>query len=134
MTHSRREVLAAAAGTVFASVLLPLRATAIPQLRVTGIELLPYAKQLASITCASTTGRHTALTRLAEKGQPDWVIQAQMGHVSPAMMRTYSHIRRKALDEAVAALEPSFKLVFPPDPRGLKPACERIWLLGLDSH
>jgi integrase len=42
-------------------------------------------------------GRHTALTRLAEKRQPDWVIQAQMGHVSPAMMRTYSHIRRKAL-------------------------------------
>ena len=38
------------------------------------------------------------------------------------MMRTYSHIRRKALDEAAAALEPSFKLVFPPDPRGLKPA------------
>src|SRR5678815_3687118 len=34
-------------------------------------------------------GRHTALTRLAEKGQPDWVIQAQMGHVSPAMMRTW---------------------------------------------
>jgi hypothetical protein len=66
-------------------------------------------------------GRHTALTRLAEKGQPDWVIQAQMGHVSPAMMRTYSHIRRKALDEAAAALEPSFELVFPPDPRGLKP-------------
>jgi hypothetical protein len=41
-----------------------------------------------------------------------------MGHVSPAMMRTYSHIRRKALDEAAAALEPTFKLVFPPDPRG----------------
>ncbi len=58
-------------------------------------------------------GRHTALTRLAEKGQPDWVIQAQMGHVSPAMMKTYSHIRRKALDEAAAALEPSFKLKFP---------------------
>ena len=70
-------------------------------------------------------GRHTALTRLAEKGQPDWVIQAQMGHVSPAMMRTYSHIRRKALDEAAAALEPSFKLKFPRHPsqwRGLKPA------------
>ena len=67
-------------------------------------------------------GRHTALTRLAEKGQPDWVIQAQMGHVSPAMMRSYSHIRRKALDEAAAALEPSFTLVFPPDPRGPKPA------------
>ena len=67
-------------------------------------------------------GRHTALTRLAEKGQPDWVIQAQMGHVSPAMMRTYSHIRRKALDKAAAALEPSFKLKFPRHPRALKPA------------
>ena len=41
MMHSRRDQLAAAAGTVFASILLPLRAAAIPQLRVTGIELLP---------------------------------------------------------------------------------------------
>jgi len=74
-------------------------------------------------------GRHTALTRLAEKGQPDWVIQAQMGHVSPAMMRTYSHIRRKALDEAAAALEPSFKLKFPRH-KAKKPAphetCDRL--------
>ena len=52
--------------------------------------------------------RHTALTRLAEKAQPDWVIQAQMGHVSPAMMKTYSHIRREALDEAADSLEPPF--------------------------
>jgi integrase len=58
-------------------------------------------------------GRHTALTRLAENGQADWVIQAQMGHVSPAMMRTHSHIRRKALDEAAAALEPTFELPLP---------------------
>jgi integrase len=50
-------------------------------------------------------GRHTALTRLAENGQPDWVIQAQLGHVSPQMMKTYSHIRRKALDEAASVLE-----------------------------
>ena len=51
-------------------------------------------------------GRHTALTRLAEAGQPDWVIQAQLGHVSPAMMKTYSHVRWKALDAAAAVLEP----------------------------
>lgn len=51
-------------------------------------------------------GRHTALTRLAEKGVPDWVIRAQFGHVSPAMMAVYSHVRRKALDEAAQALEP----------------------------
>lgn len=48
-------------------------------------------------------GRHTAITTLAEKGTPDWVIQAQVGHVDP---QTYSHIRRRALDEAAAALEP----------------------------
>ena len=52
-------------------------------------------------------GRHTAITTLAEKGLPDWVIQAQVGHVDPQMMKTYSHIRRKALNEAAAALEPN---------------------------
>jgi Phage integrase family len=52
-------------------------------------------------------GRHTAITTLAEKGLPDWVIQAQVGHVAPQMMKTYSHIRREALNEAAAALEPS---------------------------
>jgi integrase len=35
-------------------------------------------------------GRHTAITTLGEKGLPDWVIQAQVGHVSPQMMKTYS--------------------------------------------
>ena len=52
-------------------------------------------------------GRHTAITTLAEKGLPDWVIQAQVGHVAPAMMKTYSHIRRQALNQAAAALEPT---------------------------
>ena len=52
-------------------------------------------------------GRHTAITTLAEKGLPDWVIQAQVGHVAPEMMKTYSHIRRQALNEAAAALEPT---------------------------
>jgi hypothetical protein len=49
-------------------------------------------------------GRHTALTRLAEKGFPDWVIRAQFGHVSPAMMAVYSHVRRKALDKAALSV------------------------------
>jgi len=62
-------------------------------------------------------GRHTALTRLAEKGVPDWVIRAQFGHVSPAMMAVYSHVRRKALDEAAKALEPDAALpAVPPTP------------------
>lgn len=52
--------------------------------------------------------RHTAVTTLAEKGLPDWVIQAQVGHIAPQMMKTYSHVRRLALDEAAAALEPTY--------------------------
>ncbi len=52
--------------------------------------------------------RHTAVTMMAEKGLPDLTIMAQVGHVSPAMMKTYSHIRRQALNQAAAALEPNF--------------------------
>jgi len=52
-------------------------------------------------------GRHTAITTLAEKGLPDWVIQAQAGHVAPERMKTYSHIRRQALNQAADALEPN---------------------------
>ena len=54
--------------------------------------------------------RHTAVTTLAEKGLPDWVIQAQVGHVAPQMMKTYSHVRRLALDEAAVALQPNYSL------------------------
>ena len=63
-------------------------------------------------------GRHTALTRLAEKGLPDWVIRAQFGHVSQAMMAVYSHVRRKALDEAASALEPA-RPSMPPGPANI---------------
>ena len=55
-------------------------------------------------------GRHTAITTLAEKGLSAWVIQAQVGHVDPQMMKTYSHIRRRALNEAAAALEPKLNV------------------------
>ena len=61
-------------------------------------------------------GRHTALTRLAKKGVPDWVIRAQFGHVSPAMMAIYSHVRRRALDEAAQALEPDATEALSPTP------------------
>jgi len=42
-----------------------------------------------------------------EKGVPDWIVMAQVGHVDSEMMKTYSHIHRRALDEAAAALEPT---------------------------
>jgi integrase len=52
-------------------------------------------------------GRHTAITTLAEKGLPDSVIQRSWGHVAPEMMKTYSHIRRQALNQAADAFEPA---------------------------
>jgi len=52
--------------------------------------------------------RHTAVTTMAEAGLPDLTIMAQVGHVSPEMMKTYSHIRRQALNQAAAALQPHF--------------------------
>jgi hypothetical protein len=33
---------------------------------------------------------------------------AQVGHISPDMIKHYSHSRRQALNAAAAALEPSF--------------------------
>ena len=68
-------------------------------------------------------GRHTAVTTLAEKGVPDEVIRAQVGHVSPDMMKVYSHIRRQALDQAAAALEPGQPIspsAAAPQPVGLR--------------
>jgi hypothetical protein len=61
----------------------------------------------------------TAFLNLQEKGLPDWVIQAQVGHVAPEMMKTYSHIRRQSLNEAAAALEPSQPV--PTSPQELMP-------------
>lgn len=52
--------------------------------------------------------RHCCVTTLCEKGLPDSVIMAQVGHVSPEMIKTYSHIRRQALNVAAQALEPVF--------------------------
>jgi integrase len=52
--------------------------------------------------------RHTAVTTMAEKGLPEQTIMAQVGHISPQMMKTYSHIRRQALNQAAAALEPKY--------------------------
>jgi len=45
---------------------------------------------------------------MAEAGLPDLTIMAHIGHVSPQMMKHYSHIRRQALNQAAAALQPNY--------------------------
>ena len=69
----------------------------------------------ASIQCRFHDLRHTAFTVMCEKGVPEQTIMAQIGHISPQMMKTYSHIRRLALNAAAAALEPSFLTSTPAD-------------------
>jgi integrase len=49
--------------------------------------------------------RHSSCTKLAEAGVPESTMLDMMGHVSPTMLRRYSHIRAKARREAIDALE-----------------------------
>ena len=48
--------------------------------------------------------RHCAITKLAESGAPDHVIMSVAGHVSPEMLRHYSHIRLQAKRQALDAI------------------------------
>ncbi|PYX70328.1 MAG: hypothetical protein DMG72_19030 [Acidobacteria bacterium] len=50
--------------------------------------------------------RHTFVTRLAENPEvSEQTIRALAGHVSQQMLQRYSHIRRQAKQDAIAALE-----------------------------
>jgi integrase len=53
-------------------------------------------------------GRHCAITSAGEKGIPEQTLQALFGHIDPAMLRRYSHTRRRALEQAANALQPAF--------------------------
>jgi integrase len=48
--------------------------------------------------------RHTCITKLAEAGVPDHVLMSIAGHISPEMIKHYAHIRTKAKEAAVAAI------------------------------
>jgi len=49
--------------------------------------------------------RHTCITKLAEAGVPDHVLRSISGHISPEMVKHYVHIRSKAKEAAVAAIQ-----------------------------
>ena len=48
--------------------------------------------------------RHTLVTELAESGAGDQTIKDIAGHVSPQMLKHYSHIRMKAKRDALEAV------------------------------
>jgi integrase len=59
----------------------------------------------AGVNCRLHDLRHTFCTKLAEAGVPETTMLDMMGHVSPSMLRRYSHIRAQARRNAIAALE-----------------------------
>jgi hypothetical protein len=45
---------------------------------------------------------------MTEAGLPDHTIMAQVGNVSPEMLKHYSRARRMALNQGAAALQPNY--------------------------
>lgn len=62
----------------------------------------------AGVECRFHDLRCTAVTVMTEAGLPDHTIMAQVGHVSPEMLKHYSRTRRLALNDCAAALQPSY--------------------------
>jgi integrase len=59
----------------------------------------------SGVNCRLHDLRHSFCTKLAESGAAESVMLDMMGHVSPAMLKRYSHIRSRAREEAIAVLE-----------------------------
>ena len=61
-------------------------------------------RKRAQVSCRMHDFRHTFATTLAEKGVPESVMLALMGHMSRAMLERYSHISRLAKVKAMEDL------------------------------
>ncbi len=74
---------------------------------------------------ARVEGFYKGVEEFTRKAAADpGVIRAQFGHVSPAMMGIYSHVHRKALNEAAEAVEPEATLS--PAPNASVPSAEGV--------
>lgn len=67
--------------------------------------------------------RHQAITELAENGASDATIQALAGHLSPEMVRHYSHVRMHAKREAIDQLSSG---LMKPEAEGTKPVSKAV--------
>jgi integrase len=61
-------------------------------------------RKRAGVKCRFHDLRHTAATKMAERGVSESTMLALMGHMSRAMLERYSHIRMAAKREAVESL------------------------------
>jgi predicted DNA-binding transcriptional regulator YafY len=66
------------------------------------------ATALRDTTCGWVSAAAEAMEVSRATASRDFaLVMAQVGHISPDMIKHYSHIRRQALNAAAAALEPS---------------------------
>ena len=63
-------------------------------------------RKKAKVTGRWHDARHTLVTDLAESGAGDETIRSIAGHVSPQMLKHYSHVRMKAKREALESIVP----------------------------
>ena len=61
-------------------------------------------RKKANVTGRWHDNRHTLITDLAESGAGDETIRSIAGHVSPQMLKHYSHVRMKAKREALESI------------------------------
>ena len=61
-------------------------------------------REKAGVSCRLHDLRHTAATKMAERGVPESTMLSIMGHMSRQMLERYSHIRMAAKREAVEAM------------------------------
>lgn len=61
-------------------------------------------KERANVTGRFHDARHTLITELCESGAGDQTIMEIAGHVSPQMLKRYSHIRMAAKRKAIDAI------------------------------
>lgn len=75
-----------------------------PERPVTNIASSWYAiREAAGVRARLHDCRHTYASRLLEAGASEAVVREIMGHVDPAVLRRYTHLRREARDAAVLA-------------------------------
>ena len=69
----------------------------------------------ARVECRLHDLRHTTATKMAENDVPEATMKALLGHMSPAMLERYSHIRMAAKRKALDSLKLATPIVEVPE-------------------
>lgn len=71
-----------------------------------GPSLDPHLNRRKNIKSDDQTAEPMTIQQM--RNLPDPVPDFKVGHISPQMLKHYTHIRRQAMNQAAAALEPTW--------------------------